>query len=492
VIPEIVDPRIAALIAGAAFGANLLGTGLLLLINPRSRSLRWYAAFNVVLLTWLGLQGWFMVAGVSPGLFLAYGAAVHLLPAFFVAAALVDARDAPARYPLLAIAAGVVTLLLMPEPLGSPFTIPWQTLAWGSGAAVHATAGRNRPPRGGAAARGERLLTTMLLVLVPLGVIGAFLLRGAFIFYGLPLMTIGIQFLIFVGVVHHRFYDIEVRAARSGEIASRAAEQERLALVGELAASLAHEVRNPLTGIRSLAQRLGSADMEAERRRRYADVILEEIGRLDRIVSNLLDVARRGDRTARLTAGPVPLAPLFDDLALLVESRARAADVRLRTRSDGVVVSAAREPLAQVLLNLLLNAIVHSPAGGTIRLEARPNGASARITVGDQGPGVPAADRDTIFEPFRTTGLGAGLGLAVVRRLARDWAWPHGVRDAPGTGAEFWIDVPLARAGEVDAGGGGGVDAGRAGGVDAGGGGGVDAPRSSTATVDPPWDADGS
>jgi two-component system, NtrC family, sensor histidine kinase HydH len=283
--------------------------------------------------------------------------------------------------------------------------------------------------------------------------------RGSFLLYAMPLITIMIQFLIFVGVVHHRFYDIEVRAARSGDLAARGAEQERLALLGELSATLAHEIRNPLAGMRSLTQRLGEPDVDEDRRTRYARVILGEIGRMERIVGNLLDLARRST-VAESAVSVTALEPLFDDLLLLVDGRTRRAQVRVERDAAGLSAAAPRDALAQSLLNLLINAVTHTPPGGTIQLSAGPAGAGVEVRVSDTGPGVPQEARERIFDPFHTRGLGAGLGLAVVRRTARELGWTVGVRDASGGGACFFIVIPapapapseaVARSGEVAA-----------------------------------------
>ena len=240
-----------------------------------------------------------------------------------------------------------------------------------------------------------------------------------------------------------RFYDIEVRAVRTGELAAAAAEQERLAVVGELSASLAHEIRNPLTGVRSLAQRLAEEEIPDDKRRRYASVILEEVGRVERLVANLLGIARRAPRVRDADAR-TPLAPLFEDLALLVAGRAEKAGVRVTADARGLTAPSAREPLAQALLNLLLNAVAHTPAGGTVSLAARDGGGrDGRSRVRDGGPGVPREQRERIWEPFHTGGGGTGLGLAVVRRVAREEGWTVEVGDAPGGGAEFRIVIPM-------------------------------------------------
>jgi len=242
--------------------------------------------------------------------------------------------------------------------------------------------------------------------------------------------------------VRLRFYNIEVRAARSGELAAQAAAAERLALLGEVSASIAHEVRNPLTGMRSLAQTLADeADVEPERRRRYARVVLDEIGRLERMVNNLLSVARRTPPS--YSNGRTELAPLFEDLGLLVQSQAARGDVTLDMQARDASVSAPREALAQALLNLLLNAIAHTPRGGRASLLARPDGDSVVLVVRDTGPGIPQAERERIFQPFTTTSDGGvGLGLSLVRRLADELGWTLEVDDAPHGGAELRVTVP--------------------------------------------------
>jgi signal transduction histidine kinase len=254
-----------------------------------------------------------------------------------------------------------------------------------------------------------------------------------------------VQIALFIGVTQLRFYDIETRSARRGELATDAAALQRHAMIGELTASFAHEVRNPLTGVRSLAQRLAEDEVDDPTRRRYAEVIVREVGRVERIVADLLGVARRGATRSQET-GPIELAPLFDDLRILLAPRADRSKVELRADHGSLRVSASRETLAQVILNLLLNAIEHSPGGGRVELGARPDGDSAVIAVRDHGPGVPVADRDRIFEPLVSLRGGSGLGLAVVRRIAKESGWSVDVADAPGGGAEFRLRVPMAAA----------------------------------------------
>lgn len=431
----------AALLAFLALGANLLGTCLLVLINPRSRGVRWHAAFSFWIMAWLALQGWFALDQGDAALLRVYGWVVHLMPTFFLAAALVEAYDVRTRTAVGVIAVGLVTADVLNPVVSNWAGVAWQAAMWGAASVIHfrdRARPSARPPR----RDGELALHLALVVVVPVAVVGVVMLRGAFLLYAMPVVTILIQFLIFIGVVHHRFYDIEVRAARSGELAAQAAEQERLALLGELSATLAHEIRNPLTGVRSLTQRLGEPAVADERRRRYAGVILGEVGRLERIVENLLSVSRR-NVTRRDSSAATPLAPLFEDLLLLVDARARRAGVDVAFSPTAAVAAAPRDALAQALLNLLLNAVAHTPEGGRVRLVAVPGGdGSVEVQVTDTGPGVPMDARDEIFEPFHTRGVGAGLGLAVVRRLARELEWGTAVSDGPGGGACFSLRIP--------------------------------------------------
>lgn len=449
------DPIVAA-IAFFALGANLLGAALLLLFNPGNREVRGYVGFVALIMVWLLGLGVNAVTGDWGAWEYPYSAAVTLLPAAFVAVTLLDDPARPARHSWAALGLGVLAVPLGLSAMTDLLSVPadgtlfwiYQVAGWAGGSVILSRSHRRR--RSGRAREGlDRIVTGFLVLVAPLVVALGFVLGAeAFFRHAMPLVTVVIQFAIFVGVTRMRFYDIQVRAARSGELAARIAETERLAVVGELAATVAHEVRNPLTGVRSLAQRIAEGGVDEERRRRYAAVILDEVGRIDRIVGNLLALARRApelDREARpapAEAPPTFLAPLFDDLRLLAAAAAEKAGVELEMLPGEAAAAAPRDPLAQALLNLLLNAIRLSPEGGRVLATAESDAGGTTIRVRDSGPGVPAAEREGIFEPFRTGGDGAGLGLSVVRRLSRDHGWEVGVGDAPDGGAEFVLRVP--------------------------------------------------
>ena len=439
-----------AAIAFFALGANLAGTSFLLLFEPHNRALRWFAVFELDIMVWLALQGWALATDeLTPVVRFAYAVSVHLLPALFVLDALVDIYDIGRRAIVGVLALAVVTAPLTlgsfqdAAPQGYEIAaIAWQIAGWGLASILHV---RREVPASfqGARKKTRILVLGFLVVVVPLSIILGFLTADSFFVYAMPLITVVVQIAMFVGVTQLRFYDIEERSARRGELATDAAALQRHAMVGELTASFAHEVRNPLTGVRSLAQRLAEDEVDDPTRRRYAEVIVREVGRVERIVADLLGVSKRG-ASPRPETGPTELAPLFDDLRILLAPRADRSNVEIRADAGALRVSASRETLAQVLLNLLLNAIEHSPNGGRVDLDATLDRDSAVIAVRDQGPGIPPADRERIFEPLVSLRGGSGLGLAVVRRIANESGWAVDVADASGGGAEFRLRVPVA------------------------------------------------
>jgi signal transduction histidine kinase len=440
---------LAAAVAFFALGVSAFGTALLLLFNPRSGSVRWFAVFQLSILAWLGAQGWAMAVGDFTGVRPVISGALHLAPGLFLAFAF---HTWPGRrWSWLPVA---VALALLPLDLASIGTgryeailALWNVAGWGTGTVLTVSQLHRSRALPGPERRRARVILALMALVMPASIVGGQLFGAPMGVYVMPLLMVWIQALTFVGIARARFYDIEVRAARTGDLAAGAAEQARLAVVGELAASLAHEIRNPLTGVRSLAQRLAEDEVDEGRRRRYAGVILEEVGRVERLVGNLLGVARRAPRGPSPAGETTPLAPLFDDLALLVSSRAEKRRVRLTADAAGLAAPAAREPLAQALLNLLLNAVDHTPAGGAVELRARTVDGAVEVVVRDTGPGVPADERERIWEPFHTGSGGTGLGLAVVRSLAREEGWTPAVTDGPGGGAEFTLRLPHPPAG---------------------------------------------
>jgi signal transduction histidine kinase len=445
--------QLAVSVNFVALGVNLLGAILLLLLNAGSRSVRWYLPFHLCVLLWLLSQGADLV-WPDRGWLAPHAFAVAIMPLMFLVFAIMDGNLRPAwhAYLLLLAAAPVIPLVMrgIHSADATPFTETlvsvWSVIGWVGGSLILWLNGRRQVRAAPERVDVRRKVLLLSLVLIgPLSVAFAILVGGQwFVLIGVPIITILIMIMTFYGITRLQFYDIEVRARRTGEIAAETFETQRLAVLGELAATIAHEVRNPLTGMSSLAQRIARADVPAEKSREYAAVILDETARVEKLVSNLLDVARRGSRPRTAAGVLTPLAPVVADVVLLVDTRARRKSVHLTTHiQDGLAACAPRELITQALLNLLLNAIEHAPAGSEVVVRGVRAGSDVELIVADRGPGVSAHERERIFQPFYSTRPdGTGLGLSVLRHLAREQNWRVSVNDTPGGGAAFHVVIP--------------------------------------------------
>jgi signal transduction histidine kinase len=225
------------------------------------------------------------------------------------------------------------------------------------------------------------------------------------------------------------------------EAQSLRAREERAAVVGKLAAGLAHEINNPLGAI-ALFARLGLKALPGDHP--VADhlvTVLRNADHAKRIVKDLLTYARQRPPERRRLA----VAAALEDAARTLRAPAERAGVRLELDAAPVAVDADPDQLAQVLMNLGLNAIEAMPDGGTLALSARPDGDEVRIEVRDTGPGVPDEERDRIFSAFHTTKPeGTGLGLAVVRDIVEAHRGRVQVTSGPGVGATFTVTLSAA------------------------------------------------
>jgi signal transduction histidine kinase len=198
---------------------------------------------------------------------------------------------------------------------------------------------------------------------------------------------------------------------RERALERKVAHDNRLASLGRVVAGVAHEVRNPLTGMKLLLDGLARRALDA-RSAEDVEVCLSELARLEHLVTSLLGVARSGE-TGRFVQD---IAGLVDERLAVARDVARPRGITLE-RSGEARIFAVRDVLVRVIDNLLRNAIEASPSGGTVRVVVSPVGREGNverveIDVQDGGPGVPEAAREELFEPFRTTKAdGTGLGL---------------------------------------------------------------------------------
>ncbi len=211
------------------------------------------------------------------------------------------------------------------------------------------------------------------------------------------------------------------------EANERAASAERLAVLGRIAAGLAHEIRNPLGSIRGSIELLREAPGLTEEDRRLCDIIQREAGRLNHLVSDMMDLAR--PRQPEPEA--VDVAGLARDVVALASRSERSGsgdvEVRYEGPSESVWAICDGAQMKQVLWNLVRNAVQASGAGSTVRVSVREQGTGPKarvlMAVSDAGPGIAPSSKEKIFDAFFTTrSQGAGIGLAVVRRIIDDHA----------------------------------------------------------------------
>ncbi len=218
----------------------------------------------------------------------------------------------------------------------------------------------------------------------------------------------------------------------------------RLQALGEMTAGLAHEIKNPLASIKGAADIIADAIPPDSPRRRMVEIQRTELERLTGLLERFLAFARPQE----FVVSTVDLAVLVTDTVAFLAPQAAKKRVRFETRLEPITLSADREKLTQLLLNILLNAVDASPEESmvTVAVERRRKGKNEYvcIAVADRGPGVAQEIRDKVFNPFYTTKPhGTGLGLSIAARIADQHSGFIEVDDAPGGGAVFRIYLPL-------------------------------------------------
>jgi hypothetical protein len=215
----------------------------------------------------------------------------------------------------------------------------------------------------------------------------------------------------------------------------------------ELVANVSHELRTPLTALCAVLENL--VDGVAEPDPTTLRTALDQAERLSALASDLLDLARVDAGKAKLSTTPVPVRELLDRSVAEAEVGGREVQYEVQVTPPDLTVPADLSRLHQLVANLLDNASRHSPAGGVVRITAAKTPTGWRLEVADEGPGIPVADRDHVFERFGTLaeadgGGGTGLGLAIARWVTDlHGGTIHFVEpEARSTGARVRVDLP--------------------------------------------------
>ena len=247
-----------------------------------------------------------------------------------------------------------------------------------------------------------------------------------------------------IGEIATAINDLVVDLTEKKKLEEQVQHAERLAATGEIAASLAHEIRNPLMAIKGFAQLLKETQDPAETEE-YSDIIVKETDRMNRLIEQLLCLARPPSSVEV----PVDVTAVLDNTLLLIESRARRSHIEVQRSFERKIppVIADCENLKQVFLNLLINAMQAMDSGGIMSTSVvyRPEEKSIQIRIADTGLGIQPEVIQKLFDPFFTTKEnGTGLGLSVAQRFVRNWGGEITVDSTVGTGSTFTITLPEA------------------------------------------------
>ena len=261
----------------------------------------------------------------------------------------------------------------------------------------------------------------------------------AIVTLGVAILAAGI--LGMAAIFHNQHsYIKEIRGLET-EVAHR----ERLSALGNLAANVAHEIKNPLNAISMGLQRLNAefqSTQDEDQYSRLTELVLGEVRRLDSIVEQFLSLAR----PLEIKPEELRLQDILKDLGTLEEYGAKQSKVLIRVIAppDLLPLKADRNYLKQLLLNLILNGLQAMPEGGILTLEASVSPGNFLITVTDTGAGIPPENLARIFEPYFTTkAKGSGLGLAIAYRIVAAHGGTITVSSEAGRGCRFQISLPI-------------------------------------------------
>ncbi len=252
-----------------------------------------------------------------------------------------------------------------------------------------------------------------------------------------------------------RRFTAPVRTAEGGLVGRifllrETTEQRRAeALKDELMSTVSHELRTPLSAILGFAELLKARDYEKPERDEYLETIHQQATRLSSLISDFLDIQRLEQSDEDLRMGKVELGGMLKQQVEFFSRQSEDHPVRLEA-PDGLVVEGDEDHLRRAVANLISNAIKYSPEGGPVTVEASRRNGDVLVAVRDEGLGIPADEQRRVFDRFyrvdtvKTRKIGGtGLGLALVREIARAHGGDVGVESVEGHGSRFWMKVPV-------------------------------------------------
>jgi len=230
------------------------------------------------------------------------------------------------------------------------------------------------------------------------------------------------------------------------EVEEQLSAAQKLSALGQLSASLAHEIKNPLSSIKGTAEILLDEFPVGHPKREFVEILLKETTRLNNTVEEVLQFSRRGRPGRKKDDAPdEPISKVIEQVKNLLNSQLRKKSISLsllgwEAGNDFLV---AGEKLSQVFLNILLNAIDATPPKSEITIETKKVNDGLAVSIRDNGPGIPAELQDKIFAPFYSTkDGGTGLGLSISKKIVESYGGTLTLSDSESGGADFTVFLP--------------------------------------------------
>ncbi len=228
---------------------------------------------------------------------------------------------------------------------------------------------------------------------------------------------------------------------------------QKLSALGQLSASLAHEIKNPLSSIKGTAEILLDEFPAGHPKREFVEILLKETSRLNNTVEEVLQFSRRGAQGKKQEETETePLSQVIDRVTSLLASHLQKKDITLTVSGwqEGKTCYVPGDKLLQVFLNIILNAIDAAPPKGELTIETKKDAAGYTVSVTDNGIGIPADLHENIFAPFYSTkDGGTGLGLSISKTIVESYGGTLTLSEAEGGGACFTVSLPSKDPGSI-------------------------------------------
>jgi len=235
---------------------------------------------------------------------------------------------------------------------------------------------------------------------------------------------------------------LQTQSERIIAIEEQLRRSEKLSTLGEMAAVLAHEIRNPLGSIRGTAEILRDDYQPGDPKHEFIEIQIKETERLNHVVEDFLRMARQQPMELRACSIREELETIVTLVAK--DAQDRGVSLRFEPRTDGAIVRGDGEKLRQAFLNIVINALQATPSGGSVSIALSRGESVFAITFRDSGSGIAPDNLQRIFEPFYTTKAdGTGLGLAVTRKIIEGHGGTLDIESESGKGTTVSVRLPL-------------------------------------------------